>query len=81
MPQECSWSWTVLETFWGFVFWRRDAGRQCQKTLALGVVWLVARRFVFWLSVGAQDCQKYLAVSVVVLLGGGSFSGAGVVSE
>ena len=76
MPQECSWSWTVLETFWGFVFWRRDAGRECQKTLAL-----VARRFVFWLSVGAQDYQKYLAVSVVVLLGGGSFSGAGVVSE
>ena len=55
MPQECSWSWTVLETFWGFVFWRRDAGRECQKTLALGVVWLVARRFVFWLSVGAQE--------------------------
>ena len=77
MPQECSWSWTVLETFWGFVFWRGDVGR----TLALGVVWLVARWFVFWLSVGAQDYQKYLAVSVVVLLGGGSFSGAGVVSE
>ena len=71
MPQERSWSWIVLETFRGFVVWRRDGGRERQKTVALGVVWSVARRFVFWLSVGAQDYQKYLAVSVVVLLGGG----------